>query len=78
MTVIVYSTLYCPWCNRVKDFLKKHKIKFEDVDVSKDREKAEEMIEKSGQMGVPVIDIDGEITVGFNREKIKKLLKIKE
>jgi glutaredoxin-like YruB-family protein len=72
----VYSTQTCPYCHMAKDFLKENKIKFEDIDVSEDEEKANEMIEKSGQMGVPVIDIDGEIIVGFDKEKIKKLLKI--
>jgi len=72
----VYSTQTCPYCHIAKDFLKENKIKFEDIDVSENEEKANEMIEKSGQMGVPVIDIDGEIIIGFDKEKIKKLLKI--
>jgi glutaredoxin 3 len=72
----VYATPTCPYCHMAKDFLKENKIKFEDIDVSENEEKANEMIEKSGQMGVPVIDIDGEIIVGFDKEKIKKLLKI--
>ena len=72
----VYSTQTCPYCHMAKDFLKENKIKFEDIDVSENEEKANEMIEKSGQMGVPVIDIDGEIIIGFDKEKIKKLLKI--
>ena len=72
----VYSTQTCPYCHMAKDFLKENKIKFEDIDVSEDEDKANEMIEKSGQMGVPVIDIDGEIIIGFDKEKIKKILKI--
>ena len=60
---IVYSTPTCPYCHLLKDFLKQNKIEVEDIDVSKSREKAEEMIEKSGQMGVPVADIGGEIFV---------------
>ena len=59
-----------------KDFLKDNKIAFEDIDVSKDRKKAQEMIEKSGQMGVPVIEIGEKIIVGFNKEEIKKALKL--
>ena len=55
MTVKVYSTGSCPYCHMVKDFLKKNKIKFEDIDVSCNHEAANDMIEKSGQMGVPVI-----------------------
>jgi glutaredoxin-like YruB-family protein len=72
--VIVYSTPTCPFCHQAKDFLKENNVKFTDVDVSEDQAKAKEMVEKSGQMGVPVIDIDGEIIVGFNKEKIKKAL----
>ncbi len=74
--VIVYSTPACPYCLKVKEFLKEHGIKFEDIDVSMDREKAKEMIEKSGQMGVPVIDIDGKIVIGYNVPELKALLKI--
>jgi len=75
--VIVYSTTTCPWCYRVKDFLKDNGIKFEDVDVAADRKKAEEMVKKSGQMGVPVVEVDGEIVIGFDEERLKKLLNIK-
>lgn len=72
----VYSTKMCPYCVTLKQFLKQHNIKFEDIDVSEDLKIQEEMIKKSGQMGVPVVDIDGEIIVGFDKEKISKLLKI--
>ncbi|MDP4012303.1 MAG: glutaredoxin domain-containing protein [Candidatus Nanoarchaeia archaeon] len=75
--VKVYSTESCPWCHKVKDFLKEHKIQFKDINVGEDHEAAQEMIEKSGQQGVPVTEIDGEIVIGFDEEKIKKLLKIK-
>lgn len=75
--VKVYSTPTCPYCHMAKDFLKEHHIKYEDIDVSKDQTAAKEMVEKSGQMGVPVIDINGKIIVGFEREEIKKALKIK-
>lgn len=74
--VTVYSTPTCPFCTMAKDFLKENDIEFEEIDVSSDRERAKEMIEKSGQMGVPVIDINGKIIVGFDREAIKKALKI--
>jgi glutaredoxin-like YruB-family protein len=77
MKVKVYSTAMCPYCSMTKDFLKEHKIEFEDIDVSKNQEAAKEMIEKSGQMGVPVIDIDGKIIIGFNVPAIKEALKIK-
>lgn len=76
--VKVYSTNMCPYCVTLKQFLKQHNIKFEDIDVSKDVKVQEEMIKKSGQMGVPVIDIDGEIIIGFDKEKITKILKINE
>lgn len=75
--VIVYSTQMCPWCYKLKDWLKENKIQFEDVDVGRDRNRAIEMVEKSGQMGVPVTDIDGNIVIGFDLPKLKELLKIK-
>lgn len=74
--VILYSTSMCPWCYKAKEFLKQHKIKFEDKNVAEDEKARDEMIEKSGQMGVPVIDIDGEVIIGFDVESIKKALKI--
>ncbi|MBN3040737.1 MAG: glutaredoxin family protein [Candidatus Omnitrophica bacterium] len=74
MSVKLYSTPGCPYCIKTKDFLKQNNISFENFDVSADQDKAQEMINKSGQMGVPVIDINGEIVVGFDKEKIKKLL----
>ncbi|MFH1445285.1 MAG: glutaredoxin family protein [Nanoarchaeota archaeon] len=78
MEVTVYSTQTCPYCHMVKDFLKKHNIKFNDVDVSQDQEKAKEMIEKSGQMGVPVTEINGKIIIGFNQDALKEALGIKD
>ena len=75
--VKVYSTPVCPYCVALKEFLKEHNIEFEEVDVSQDEAAQKEMVEKSGQMGVPVVEIDGEIIVGFDREKIIKLLKLK-
>ena len=76
--VKVFSTQTCPYCFVLKEFLKEHNIEFEDIDVGADEAAREEMIEKSGQMGVPVIEIDDQIVVGFNKEKISQLLKIKE
>lgn len=73
-TVKVYSTHGCPWCIKVKQFLSDSAVPFENYDVATDQQKADEMVEKSGQMGVPVIDIDGEIVVGFDKERIKKAL----
>ncbi|HRZ15007.1 MAG TPA: glutaredoxin domain-containing protein [Candidatus Omnitrophota bacterium] len=72
--VTVYSTPTCPYCTRAKQFLTDNRIAFDNVDVSVDTGRAEEMIQKSGQMGVPVLDIDGEIIVGFDRERIQRAL----
>jgi len=73
-TVTVYSTPTCSWCHAAKEHLRSHSVAFEDVDVSTDMARAREMIEKSGQYGVPVLDIDGEIIVGFDRTRIDTLL----
>ena len=72
--VVVYSTSACPFCIRAKEFLKSNNIEFKNIDISSDPEKAQEMIKKSGQMGVPVFDIDGEIIVGFDKEKVEEAL----
>lgn len=73
-SVKVYSTPTCPWCIRVKQFLKDNNIVFENYDVGNDQAKGEEMVHKSGQMGVPVLDIEGEIIVGFDKDRIKQVL----
>ena len=77
MHVTVYSTSTCPFCKLTKAFLLEHKMDFTDIDVMNDQEKAREMIQKSGQMGVPVTDIDGQIVIGFDQKKLKELLMIK-
>ena len=74
----VFSTPVCPYCYTLKEFLKEHNIEFEDIDVSKNEVVLKEMVEKSGQMGVPVVEIDNEIIIGFDRERIVKILGIKE
>lgn len=74
--VKIYSTPTCPYCIRAKQFLKDNNITFEDVDVSSNAAAGEEMVAKSGQMGVPVLDIEGQIIVGFDRERIKSTLGI--
>jgi len=77
--VKVFSTPTCPYCHAAKEYLKEHKIKYEDIDVSKDQAAANEMIEKSGQMGVPVIIIDNKtVIVGFDRDALRKALKLKD
>jgi len=75
-TVKVYSTSSCPYCVRVKQFLQDNNIDFVNIDVSRDETAADDMVRKSGQMGVPVLDIDGQIIVGFDKEKIKQALGI--
>jgi len=72
--VTIYSTPTCHFCHMAKDFFTANSIVFTDHDVASDLEKRKEMIEKSGQMGVPVIIIDGELTVGFDKQRIEKLL----
>lgn len=74
--VKVYSTPTCPWCNKTKEWLKDNNVKFESIDVSVDKKAAEEMIRKSGQMGVPVVDINGTIITGYNVSAMKKALNI--
>jgi len=76
--VKVYTTPTCPYCAMAKDFLKKHGVAFEEIDVASNRRAAMEMIKKAGQMGVPVLEIGGEMIVGFDREAIKKALKLEE
>ncbi|MDK2800638.1 MAG: glutaredoxin 3 [Clostridiales bacterium] len=76
MSVIVYSTPTCPWCHKVKDYLKSNSIPFQDINVAEDRNGAVEMIKKSGQRGVPVLDIDGTIVIGFDKENIDELLNL--
>ncbi|MFZ2594108.1 MAG: glutaredoxin domain-containing protein [Minisyncoccia bacterium] len=73
-TVTVYSTPTCPYCVFAKEYFRNMKVPFTDIDVSKDHAAAREMIAKSGQMGVPVIDIDGKILVGFNPELLDTLI----
>jgi glutaredoxin-like YruB-family protein len=75
--VRVFSTPACPYCYMAKDFLKENGVPFEDINVAQDQKAANEMVEKSGQMGVPVIEIDGQIIIGFDREAIKKALGLK-
>jgi len=74
--VIVYSTSACPWCVKAKKFLEENSIEFEEKNVQENEEAAREMIAKSGQQGVPVLDVEGEIIIGFDKERLKKLLKL--
>jgi glutaredoxin-like YruB-family protein len=76
--VKVYITPVCPYCVTLKQFLKEHNIEFQEIDVSQDEKLQDELIEKTGQMGVPIIDIEGQLIVGFDRAKISSLLGIQE
>lgn len=75
--VLIYTTPTCPWCKKTKEFFKKHNMKYTEKDVAADEKAAQEAIDKSGQMGVPVVDIDGQIIVGFDEPKLRKALKTK-
>ena len=72
--VTIYSTPTCHYCNMAKDFFKENKIAYTEANVATDLAKRSEMLERSGQMGVPVIDIDGEIMVGFDKSALSKAL----
>ncbi|MCK4919466.1 MAG: hypothetical protein KAS71_00380 [Bacteroidales bacterium] len=74
--VIVYSTPTCTWCTTIKTYLRENKIRFTDIDVSKNQAAAEAMVKKSGQQGVPQTEINGQIIVGFDKQKINTLLGI--
>lgn len=75
MSVKVYSTPSCPWCTVAKKYLSSKNVIFDDIDVSKNMDAAREMVQKSGQRGVPVIDINGDIVVGFDHSRIDMLLR---
>lgn len=76
--VRLFGTPACPFCYTLKVFLKEKGIEFEEIDVSKDEKAREEMIKKSGALEAPVIEIDGQIVVGFDKKRIVQLLNIKE
>ena len=75
-SVTVYSTPTCTWCNTLKTYLRKNRIPYEDVDVSRDPNAAEELVRRTGQQGVPQTDIGGTIVVGFDKKRINELLGI--
>lgn len=72
--IIVYSATWCAFCHAAKDYFDKQGVTYEDRDIESDSKYADESVEKSGQRGIPVIDIDGEIIVGFDRAKIDAAL----
>ena len=75
--IIVFSTPSCPWCNKVKRYLKEKGFRYRDIDVSKDEKAARDVVRKTGQMGVPVILINNRPIIGFNKAEIDRLLKIR-
>jgi len=72
--VILYTTPTCTYCRSAKAFFEEHGVDYEEIDVSQDVQKAQELIEKTGQTGVPVIEIDGEVIIGFDKRRIAKAL----
>ncbi len=74
--VTVYSTPSCSWCTTLKSWLRKNNVPFSDVDVSRDQSSAEAMVRRSGQQGVPQTDINGQVVVGFDQNRLKQLLEI--
>lgn len=73
-TVKVFSTPTCPYCHMTKAYLKDKKVSFEDIDVSQDQGQAMQMVQKSGEMGVPQLWIDDQVVIGFNKPAIDQLL----
>ena len=72
--VKVYSTPTCPWCKKTKQFLDENKIPYQNLDVASDKAIRDEMVSKTGQLGVPVVDIDGDILVGFDEKWLRQKL----
>ena len=75
--ITIYSTPTCVYCKSLKEYLTEKKIAFHEVDVAANEKELEKMVAISGQMGVPVVEIDGEVVIGFDREKIDEILKLK-
>ena len=75
MVVKIYSTPACPWCKKLKSYLEQKHVKFEELDVSSDRKALKDMVEKSGQMGVPQVEIGNKIIVGFDKNAIDRELR---
>ncbi|OGZ28882.1 MAG: NrdH-redoxin [Candidatus Niyogibacteria bacterium RIFCSPLOWO2_01_FULL_45_48] len=75
--VTIYTTPTCIYCKMAKEFFKENGVEYSEKNVASDTQAREEMIKKSNQMGVPVIDIDGELTIGFDKERLSALLNVK-
>ena len=76
--VIIYTTLTCVYCKMAKEFFGAHDVAYEEYDVARDEQARNDMVQKSGQMAVPVIDIDGNVVVGFDRPRLSELLGIRK
>jgi glutaredoxin 3 len=76
--VIIYSTPTCGYCAAAKQYLKRHRVAFREIDVSRDAQAAAEMKRKSGQQAVPVIDVNGRIIVGFDKRRLSAALGLKD
>lgn len=75
--VIVFTTPTCPWCTRAKSYLRSRGVRFREVDVARDQAAARDLVRRTGQMGVPVVEIDGRPIVGFDQAKIDQALGLK-
>ena len=75
MAIVLYSTPTCTYCHKAKQWFRENRVPFTEYDISKDQRRADEMVKKTGQMGVPVIDIHGKVIVGFNQPEITKALR---
>jgi len=75
MAITIYTTPSCGYCNKAKQFFRENRIPFTEYNVARDMRRADEMVRKSGQMGVPVIDINGKVIVGFNQPEVERALK---
>ena len=72
--VLVFTTPTCPWCVRVKKYLRERHVPFREIDVARDQRAARDLVRRTGQQGVPVVEIDGKPIIGFDKPKIDKLL----
>ncbi len=75
MAIVMYTTPSCTYCKKAKDYFREKHIPFTEYNVAQDMRRAEEMMRKSGQMGVPVLDVNGKVIVGFNQPEIEKALR---
>ncbi len=74
--ITIYSTPTCVYCKSLKEYFTEKNIKFQEIDVAENEKELEKMVAISGQMGVPVVDLDGEVVIGFDRARIDQILKL--